>query len=373
MPALLILFVALRHCLRTAALVLLDLGRLLASAARSRRALAAENLFLRKQLALFQERKVKPRRADDSTRWIMANLSRLFAWRDALVNVKPDTLIRWHQKGFRLFWRWKSKSTGRPCLPRDLRQLIREMASENATWGEERIANELKLKLGIRVSPRTVGKYVRTGRPVRTPDPKQRWLTFLRNHAQVIAACDFFVVVTATFRPLYVFVIMELGTRRMLHQNVTAHPTAEWTLQQFREALPGDHPYRYVIHDRDSIYSKDLDKEVAAMGVRVLRTPVRAPQANSVCERFGGTLRRECLDYLIPINERHLKMATKEWVTHYNRGRPHSSLGPGFPEPTQDSVPDSGHRHRLPAGYHVVKDSVLGGLHHEYRLAKEAA
>ena len=109
------------------------------------------------------------------------------------------------------------------------------------------------------------------------------------------------------------------------------------------------------------------------MGVRVLRTPVRAPKANSVCERFGGTLRRECLDYLIPINERHLKMATKEWVTHYNRGRPHSSLGPGFPEPTQDSVPDSGHRHRLPAGYHVVKDSVLGGLHHEYRLVKEAA
>ena len=130
----------------------------------------------------------------------MAAVSRLFDWRMALVVVKPDTLIRWHRKGFRLFWRWKSKPTGRPRLPKDLRQLIRKMAAENPTWGEERIANELKLKLGIRVSPRTVAKYLRIGGPVRTPDPKQRWLTFVHNHAQVIVASDFFVVVTATFR-----------------------------------------------------------------------------------------------------------------------------------------------------------------------------
>ena len=173
---------------------------------RSRRALAAENLFLRKRLALFQERKVKARRADDATRWMMATLSRMFAWRDALLNVKPHTLIRWHRKGFRLFWRWKSNLTGRPRLPKDLRQLIREMAAGNASCGEERMANELKL--GIRVSPRTVGKYLRAGGPVRTPDPEQRWLIFVRNHARVIAACDFFVVVTATFRTLYVFVVM---------------------------------------------------------------------------------------------------------------------------------------------------------------------
>ena len=246
------------------------------------------------------------------------------------------------------------------------------MAAENPTWGEERIANELKLKFGIRVSPRTVEKYLRDG-PVRTPDPKQRWLTFVHNHAKVIVACDFFVVVTAPFCTLYVFVIMELCTRRILHHNVTAHPTAEWTLQQFREALPGAHPYRYVIHDRDSIFSKGLDKGVTDLGVRVLRTPVRAPKANSVCERFGGTLRRECLDFLIPLNERHLKMTLKEWGLHYNRGRPHSSLGPGIPEPNQDSILASDHRHKLPAGYRVVKTSVLGGLHHEYRLVKEAA
>jgi hypothetical protein len=219
-------FRAVAHCFRTLSLVVFDLFRLALLAAHSRTALAAENLFLRKQLALFQERKTKPRRADDSTRWVMATLSRLFPWRAALVNVKPNTLTRWHRKGFRLFWRWRSKPTGRPRLPKPLRQLIREMATGNPTWGQERIANELKLKLGIRVSPRTVEKYLRDG-PARTPDPKQRWLTFVHNHAKVIVACDFFVVVTATFRTLYVFVIIELATRRILHHNVTADPTSE--------------------------------------------------------------------------------------------------------------------------------------------------
>jgi putative transposase len=353
--------------------VVVDLLRLAVLVAYSRRTLAAENLFLRKQLALFQERKVRPRRADDSTRWMMATLSRLFPWRDALVNVKANTPIRWHRKGFRLFWRWKSKPTGRPRLPQDLQRLIRELAAENTTWGEERIANELKLKLGIRVAPRTVKKYLRHGGPTRRLDPKQRWLTFIHNHAKVLVACDFFVVVTATFRNLYVFLLMEVGTPRILHSNVTAHPTSEWTLQQFREALPGDHADRFVIHDRDSIFSNRLDKEVTGLEVGVIRTPVRAPKANAVCERLGGSLRRECLDVLIPITECHLQMIVKEWAIHYNRGRPHSSLGAGIPEPNQSGVPESNHRHRTSAGYRVVKTSVLGGLHHEYRLVNEAA
>src|ERR1700737_3514200 len=317
------IFRAVAHCFRTLSAVVFDLVRLASLTAHSRSALAAENLFLRKQLALFQERKVKPRRADDSTRWMMATLNRMFRWHDALVNVKPNTLLRWHRKGFRLFWRWKSKPTGRPRLTKDIRDLIWKMAMENPSWGEERIANELKLKLGIQVSPRTVGKYVHSGGPRREPDPKQRWLNFVRNHAKAIVACDFFVVITATFRTLYVFVIIDVGTRRILHQNATAHPTAEWTLQRSREALPAGHPYRFVIHDRDSIFSKRLDKAVTDLGVRVLRTPVRAPMANSICERFGGTLCRECLDFLIPLNERHLRMTIKEWGLHYNRGRPH--------------------------------------------------
>ena len=366
------IFRPLRHSLTTLSSVAYDLVRLLVLSMLSRRALAAENLYLRKQLALFQERKVKPRRAHDSTRLIMVILGRMFSWRDALVNVKPDTFLRWHRKGFRLFWRWKSRPVGRPQIPKDLRRLIREIAAENPTWGEERIANELKLKLSIQVSLRSVGKYLRKDRPVRTPDPKQRWLTFVRNHAKVMVACDFFVVITATFRTLYVFVVIEIGSRKIVHQNVTAHPTAEWTLQQFREALPGDHPYRFRIHDRDSIFAKDVDQGLANLGVRVLRTPVRAPKANAVCERLGGSLRRECLDFLIPFNERHLHRILREWTTHYNRGRPHSALGPDLPEPTSDRVPPNPHSHSLPVGYRMVKRSILGGLHHEYALAKEA-
>src|SRR5215469_592254 len=231
-------FQPLTHSLRTFFSVARDLVHLLVLVSRSRRALAAENLFLRKQLAMFQERKVKPHRADDSTRLIMVILGRLFAWRDALVNVQPDTFVRWHRKGFRLLWRWKSGPVGRPRIPKDLRRLIQEMAAENPTWGEEHIANELNLKLTIQLSPRTVGKYLRRQRPVRTPDPKQRWLTFGRNHAKVMVACDFFVVITAAFRTLYVFVVMEIGSRQILHLNATAHPTAEWTLQSSGKRCP---------------------------------------------------------------------------------------------------------------------------------------
>jgi transposase InsO family protein len=186
-------------------------------------------------------------------------------------------------------------------------------------------------------------------------------------------ACDFFVVVTARFRILYVLVFTELGRRKILHHNVTPTPTADWTLQQFREALPGDHPYRFVIHDRDSIFSNELDKAVTAMGVRVLRTPVRSPQANAICERLVGTLRRECLDFIIPLGERHLRQVLRSWVTHYNHARVHMSLGPGVPAPLTPSPPENPHRHRLPTDQMIRSKAVLGGLHHEYWLEKIAA
>jgi putative transposase len=207
---------------------------------------------------------------------------------------------------------------------------------------------------------------------VRQPDPKQRWLTFVRNQAKAIVACDFFVVVTASFRLLYGFVILEQVTRRVLHHNVTEHPTAAWTLQQFRETLSGDHSYRFVIHDRDSIFSGELDEGVTAMGVRVIRTPVRAPKANAVCERFGGTLRRECLDFLIPVHELHLKRILSEWIMHYNHRRPHMSLGPAIPAPLHPSPPQNGNRYLIPADHIIQKTAVLGGLHHEYSLEKAA-
>lgn len=232
-------------------------------------------------------------------------LARFFHWRDALVIVKPGTFVKWHRTAFRMFWRWKSRKTGRPPLPKDLKDLIREMDRDNPTWGEERIANELSVKLGIRVSSRTVRKYLDRNQPG-GGSRDQRWATFVRNHAKSIVACDFLVSITATFQILYVFVAMEIGSRRILHFNVTSHPISEWTTQQFREILADPHPYRFVVHDRDSIFSSSLDTSLKDFGVRPIRTPVRSPKANAYCERLIGTLRRECLDYLIPINERHL-------------------------------------------------------------------
>jgi putative transposase len=334
--------------------------------------LVAENLFLRKQLALYQERHTKPRRPDPATRVALVLLSRLLDWRSILTVVKPDTLIRWHRQGWRLFWRWKSRS-GRPPIPVGLRRLIIAMARANPTWGEERIANELLLKLGLAVSPRTVGRYLRTMRPPRGGRSSQCWVTFARNHAHAILACDFFFTVTARFRVVYVFVVLEVGTRRIVHWNVTEHPTADWTIQQFRTVLTPETSHRFVLHDRDGIYAAGVDRAIASMGRRVLKTPVRAPQANAFCERLIGTTRRECLDWLIPLNERHLRRILREWITHYNCGRPHASLGPGIPDPSPELIRPEPTGHHLPERCRVVATPILSGLHHEYRLAREAA
>src|SRR6267378_3440840 len=279
-----------------------DTVRFLLLCLRPPAALVAENLFLRKQRALYQERDMKPRCATNATRLTLVWLSHWFNWRQTLAIVQPETFTRWHRQGFRLFWRWESRP-GRPPIPADLQALIRRMARENPSWGEERIANELLLKLGLRVSPRTIRKYLpkhlNPGRGKRATT--QRWQTFVRNHARAIVACDFCVVVTATFRLLYVFVLMEHATRRILHTHVTAHPTAPWTLQQLREAIPADHGYRFLVHDRDSIFSRSLDQHIHHLGLRVLTSPPQSPQANALCERLIGTLRRECLDFVIPL------------------------------------------------------------------------
>jgi putative transposase len=210
--------------------------RFLGSLLRSKWALAAENLFLRKQLALYQERQVRPRRATDATRLTMVLAARLFDWKEALISVRPATFTGWHRQGFRLLWRWKSRPIGRPRIPKNLRQLILTIARDNSTWGQARIAAELVLKLGIQVSPRTVQKYLLEKPPGggRQAVPSQRWMTFVHNHAKAMLACDFFVSVSVRFRVMYV---LEVGTRRLIHFNITSHPTAPGPCSSFGRRL----------------------------------------------------------------------------------------------------------------------------------------
>jgi len=198
-----------------------------------------------------------------------------------------------------------------------------------------------------------------------------RWSTFLKSHATAIVACDFFVAITATFRVLYVVVVIEHGTRCLAHVNVTAHPSADWTLQQLREVVTDTEHHRYLIHDRDRIFAKRLDDSIRTLGMTVLRSPFASPKANSICERVIGTIRRECLNWLIPLTESHLRAILREWVIHYNRGRPHSALGPGVPDPPgrPTPAPTSESRHHLPGDALVRAKPVLGGLHHEHSFA----
>jgi len=227
---------------------------------------------------------------------------------------------------------------------------------------------------GNSVSPRTVRKYLPM-RPPGRPRGDVRWSTFLRRHVRGIIACDFLVVVIATFRLLYVFVVIEHRSRRLVHCNVTAHPTSAWTLQQLREAAEFERRYEYLLHDRDRIFAEHLDVSVRRLGMTVLKSPPHCPKANAICERVIGTIRRECLDWLIPLSESHLRSILKSWIPHYNAGRPHMALGPGIPDPPpalRDQQKASSRRRREES-YAVHAKSILDGLHHEYSFAPACA
>ena len=295
----------------------------------------------------------------------MVLLSCWFDWKEALVVVTPKTLWLapcWVSAVLAV--EMSSWATPDPCRAS---RADPPNGRDNVGWSEERIANELLLKLGIQISPRTVRKYM-PKRPAGRRRGEQRWLTFVHNHANVLVACDFLTV--ANFKCLYVFVGIELGTRKLIHINVTAHPTAAWTLQQLREAIPSDANYKYLLHDRDRIFSAGLDASIKKMGLRVLKSPYRSPLANRICERVIGTLRRECLDFLIPLTELRLLRVVREWARYYNTARPHMSLGPGIPSPPETlPVSRTSHRHRLSENRVISARSVLGGLHHDYQLA----
>ena len=311
-----------------------------------------ENLALRQQLAAFKQETPRPRlRVRDRLFWVV--LSRLWKdWRSALIIVEPDTVVRWHRLGFRLFWRWKSASgkRGRPKISAELRELIRRMTRENVTWGAPRIAAELAL-LGHDLSPTTVAKYmVRPSKPL-----SPTWKTCLKNHAAEICACDFFVVPTATFRVLYVFVRLHHASRRIAYYNVTEHPSAQWTAQQIVEAFPFESAPRYLLHDHDSIYGAEFRRRAEGMGMEEVKTGFRSPWQNPYVERVIGSIRRECLDHMIVPNAKHLRRIINDYLAYYHGHRAHQGLCGDTPLGREREPPDAGE---------IVSIPLVGGLHH---------
>ena len=333
------------------------LVRFLVDPVRPRASLVLENTALRQQLTVLTARrpsvKTKP---PERLLWI------LFAryclrWRELLVIVKPDTVLRWHREGFRAYWRWNSrpKRSGRPLTPHETRELICRMARENPSWGAPRVHGEL-LMLGIDIGERTVARYM----PRRPSDPKQRlrWREFLRTHRHAIAAMDLFTAPTISFRVIYVFFVIHHGRRQLLHVNITANPTASWIAQQLRESFPEDMP-RFLICDNDGKFGNDVWRTFRSFGITEKRTSYRSLWQNGVAERWVGSVRRELLDHVIVVNEWHLKRLLREYVSYYNEDRTH--LGIEKDAPVSRPV----HRrpsHRATAGSHPR----CGGLHHRY-------
>jgi putative transposase len=320
-------------------------------------AVAIENLALRHQLLVLQRSVDRPRLSRwDRILWVW--LSRVWVgWRSTLAIVQPATVLAWHRQGFRLYWRWKSRPNpvGRPRLDAELRDLIRRMARENPTWGRRRIRAELAL-LGYAVAELTVAKYMhRTA-----PRPSPTWRAFLATHAREIIAVDFFLVPTLTFRLLFVFIGLRHDRRELIYVNVTDHPTAHWAARQLIEAFPEETAPKYLLRDRDAIYGEIFTRCVDTMGIRQVITAPRAPWQNPFVERVIGSIRRECLDHFLILNETHLYRLLRAYVAYYNAVRPHQALDNNSPQP-RDIDP--------PPGGRIIAFPQVGGLHHRYQRA----
>jgi putative transposase len=315
---------------------------------------ALENAALRQQLAVFKRNVPRPK-VNNRDRLFWIGLYMIWqGWQSALIFVQPETVTSWHHHRFKRYW-WKlsqSKQPGRPRTGAEIRKLIHTMATANPTWGAPRIHGELK-KLGFTISERTVSRWM----PKKTGKPSQTWMTFLRNHVGQMVSIDFFTVPTLQLRVLYVFVVLAHDRRRVLHFNVTEHPTAAWTAQQLVEAFPYDSVPRYLVRDRDGIYGYDFTTRVDGMGIRQVPISARSPWQNCYTERMIGSIRRECLNHVIVINEWHLRRILKSYFSYYHRSRTHLSLDKDAPEsrPVQD----------LQAG-RIIQIREVGGLHHRY-------
>ena len=335
------------------------LGCLLSSVSvwfRSNASVQLEIVALRQQLAVTHRKHPKPRlKTADRRFWVW--LSQIWVgWRSALLIVKPDTVIAWHRQGFRWYWTRKIRRgrSGRPAIPKETRDLIRTMSRDNPLWGAPRVHGEL-LKLGIDISQASVAKYM-----IRDPKPpSQTWRTFLKNHLTQMVSVDFFTVPTISFHILYVFVVCAHDRRRILHFNVTAHPTAEWTAQQLVEAFPFDTAPKYLLRDRDQIYGLEFRKQLEVMDIDEILSAPRSPWQNPFVERVIGSIRRECLDHVLVIREESLRTVLRSYIDYYHTSRLHLSLDKDSPTPR--AIQSVGA---------VVAIPQFGGLHHRYeRLA----
>ena len=322
----------------------------------SRTQLAAENLALRQQLIVLQRSLKRPKlRQHDRIFWVW--LSRVWSqWSSVLLIVQPSTVVSWHRQGFRLYWRWKSRNLGgRPKVDREVRALIRRMCRDNPTWGAPRICSELRL-LGFTIAESTVAKYmIRSQRPRST-----NWKDFLDNHVSEFASMDFFTVPTATFRVLYCLVVLRHDRRYVVHYNVTASPTSQWISQQLVEAFPFEEAPRFLLRDQDGKYGKAVLGRIKSMGIQDTPTSPASPWQNPYVERLIGSIRRECLNHFIILNEAHLKRILGCYFEYYHRSRPHLSLDRNSPEARVRQHTSEGA---------IVSLAKVGGLHHEYRRA----
>jgi transposase InsO family protein len=321
-----------------------------------------ENLALRQQLSVLAQRHPRPR-FSNADRFLWVTLERVWSrWRRSLILVQPETVVRWHRAGFKIYWTWLSwhrTHAGRRCVSKELRELIFCMVADNRTWGAPRIHGELKI-LGFDVSERTVLRWMR--KAPRNLEPAKRWAAFLSNHREAIAAMDFFTVPTLTFGVLYCFFIVAHDRRRILHFNVTKHPTSAWVIQQLREAFPYDSAPRYLIFDRGANFNCDVIETVKSFGVQPKRTSYRSPWQNGVAERFVGSCRRDLLDHVIVLNEHHLKRLMTDYVRYYHDDRTHLGLAKQTPDRRAAAK-------QTTLAREVVSMPRLGGLHHRYDLA----
>ena len=338
--------------------LLLHLLRLLPFLFGGHRQLALENLALRQQLAVYHRTIIRPPlRSTDRLFWI--GLAKIWTgWRGALVIVTPETGLRWQRRRFREYWTKLSgrPNGGRPQVHAEIKALIIRMATANPLWGAPRIHGEL-LKLGISVAERTVSRLM----PKRRPRPSQTWRTFLANHVRDVVALDFFTVPTARLRVLFVLVVLAHHRRRVVHFNVTEHPTAHWTAQQIVDAFPDDCAPSYLLRDRDSIYGPAFRQRVKGMGIDELLTAPHSPWQNPLAERLIGSIRRECLNHVLVLSERHLRRILVRYFAYYHRARTHLALDKDAPDIRSVEFPDAGR---------IVELHEVGGLHHRYvRLA----